>query len=343
MEKTPSLFGIILRLLVVISIALYIFLKFSFDIFDIHFDKRNLKYSLLFEHATGVQTNTQIEVSGFKIGHVTGVKHIKDNGTTKAKVEVVVNQEYQDIITDKAYFFIAKRKFIGLTFIQMIPVLEGKILDPGATINGISPPRYNLLFDRAKELLIYFNKFLEKSHFNDLLEEYKSLIAETKLLKKIVNEKIPSLKSNSLKLIEDVKKLKKVYENHQESLVKDGENIFFITNNLLDNSKDRIIKTLDNTEELSEKIIDLKDDSLYLIKKERKEIDKIIENVEKSIITINKIQKNVEKTMDIIDVGIGNVGLLLNDKEIYDYSRFIFKIIKQESYRYFLPIKHKVK
>lgn len=343
MEKTPSLLGIIIRLVIVIFFALFIFLKFSFDIFDIHFDKRDLKYSILFEHATGVQKNTQLEVSGFKIGHVIAIKHIKDNGKTKAKIEVVINKKYQDVITDKAYIFIARRKFIGLTFIQIIPTLSGKILQDGDTINGVSPPRYNLLFTRAKELLVYFNKFLEKSHFNDLLNEYKSLITEMKLLKKDINEKLPSLKSNSLKLIRDLKKLKKVYNNNSKSLIKDTKTVFLVTNEMITNNKQQIINTLDKSSDLSDKVIDLKDDSLFVIHNNKHKINKIIDNVKLSIKKIDKLQKNIKNLTDAFDIGIGNIGLFLNDKEIYDYSRYIMKIIKQEPYRFLLPIKHKYK
>lgn len=343
MEKTPSLLGIIIRLIVVISFALYIFLKFSFNIFDIHFEKRDLKYSILFEHATGVQKNTQLEVSGFKIGHVTSIKHIKYKGETKAKIEVIINKKYQDIITDKAYIFIARRKFIGLTFIQIIPTLKGSILQDGDTIIGVSPPRYNLLFSRTKELLVYFNKFLEESHFNDLLDEYKSLITEMKLLKKDINTKLPTIKSNSLKLIENVKKLKIVYDNHSKSLIKDSKTILLVTNDLLTNNKERIINTLNTGSDITDKTIGLKDDSLFIIHENKKKINHIIGNVKESIVKIEDLQKSINNLTDVLDTGIGNVGLFLNDKEIYDYSRFIMKIIKQESYRYFLPIKHKYK
>ncbi len=341
MEKLPSLFGIIIRLVIVVSFALFVFLKFSFDIFDIHFDKRDLKYSILFEHATGVQKNTQLEVSGFKIGHVIGIKHVKNNGKTKAKIEVVINKKYQDVITDKAYIFIARRKFIGLTFIQIIPTLKGRVLQDGDTINGVSPPRYNLLFSRSKELLVYFNKFLAESHFNDLLNEYKSLITEMKLLKKDIDEKLPVLKENSKKLIAGVKKLKKAYDNNSESLISDSKMIFATADNLISNKKQRIVNTLDRSSDIADKTLDLKDDSMLLISDNKPKINKIIDNVTISVKKIEKLQEKIETMSDAFDVGVGNIGLFLNDREIYDYSRFIMKIIKQESYRYLLPIKHK--
>ena len=341
MERTPSLLGMIIRLLLVISFALYVFFKFSFEIFDINFEKRDLKYSILFEHATGVQKNTQLEMSGFKLGHVISIGHIKSNGKTMAKVEVVVNKKYKNIITDKSLFFIARRKFIGLTFIQMIPVLEGKHLEAGATIDGISPPRYSQLFTKTKELLVFFNEFLEESHFNELLKEYASIVKENKLIKKAVEKKLPSIKKNSLKLIKNVKKLKKVYDLHGDYLIDNTKTIFLTTNDMLSNNKKRIVSTLDTTTDISDKVVDLKDNVLYLIKKDKKDINHIISNVKTSIKKIEDLQTGISKLTDTFDVGIGNVGLFLNDKEIYDYSRFIMKIIKQESYRYFLPIKHK--
>jgi len=342
MQKTPSLIGMLIRLALITSFALYIFTGFVFDIFDINFDKRDLKYSILFEHATGVESNTQLEMSGFNVGHVISIKHIKHNGKTKAKIEVVVNKKYKEVITDKVHFFIARRKFIGLTFIQLIPVLEGKILKDGAIIEGVSPPRYSLLFTRSKDLLVMFNKFLEKSHFNEILKEYASIIKETKLLKAEVNKKLPNLKKNSKKLIKDIAKLKKVYLKEEDFLMKNSKEIFLTTENFLKTKKKRIITTLDKSSDISEKLIDLKDDSLILVKNDKDNVLKIIKNIEQSIKKIEKLQTKVEKLTDSFDVGVGNIGLFLNDKEIYDYSRFIMKIIKQESYRYFLPIKHKV-
>jgi len=335
MEKFPSLVGMLIRLGVVSFLALYIFFLFSFKVFDIHFDKRELNYRLIFEHATGVEINTQLEMSGFNIGHVTAVKHIKHKGRTMAEVDVAINKKYMNVITDKAYFFIARRKFIGLTFIQIIPDLKGKILKDGDIVKGASPPRYSLLFTRAKELLVYFNGFLQKSHLNDILKEYSELMKNSESLNKKISEKLPSIKKNTKTLISNLKKIRILYDS---KIYEKSKEIFKGFEKNVKNEKIEIINNRFSSQ--FDRALILKDEGIKIFNINKNNVDKLISDLKKLKIKTEKMKTILDDLNDIVNVGAGNIGLFLNDKEIYDYSRFIMKIIKQESYRYLFPIRH---
>ncbi len=324
---------IIIKLIVVITVAIYLFITFTFDILNISFEKRSLTFNIIFDHATSVQKGTQLEMSGFRVGEVVELTHTKYKNSTKAKVKVMINEKYRSVITDKADIYIARRKFIGLTFIQIIPQIDGKIVSQDDTFYGISTPRYNLLGDRIDELLKFTEDFLVKSHFIDLLKEYTELTKNIKEIKNNHKKRFDKIKKDLIQLVKNSKKLYKVYNDTKDI---DFDKLMDRSNRLMKIAQNDGGVLFDKSEELVNELLTMKDDIQPLLNKGKKEYKPLLDKINSIVSKLETILDKTEKLATTLE-DVGNIALFLNDKEIMDYSRAIFRIIKQESYRYIDP------
>jgi len=333
MNTKDNFIIIIIKLIVVITVAIYLFITFTFDILNISFEKRSLTFNIIFDHATSVQKGTQLEMSGFRVGEVVELTHTKYKNSTKAKVKVMINEKYRSVITDKADIYIARRKFIGLTFIQIIPQIDGKIVSQDDTIYGISTPRYNLLGDRIDELLKFTEDFLVKSHFVDLLKEYTELTKNIKEIKNNHKKRFDKIKKDLIQLVKNSKKLYKVYNDTKDI---DFDKLMDRSNRLMKIAQNDGGALFDKSEELVNELLTMKDDIQPLLNKGKKEYKPLLDKINSIVSKLETILDKTEKLATTLE-DVGNIALFLNDKEIMDYSRAIFRIIKQESYRYIDP------
>jgi len=324
---------IILRILILISFSVFIFFNFLFTVVDISFEKRDFYFYLIFDYAPSLEHRSLLMLSGKTIGQVAEIKPIKEDNKYKIKVKVKVNESYKDFITKQSKYYVVKRKFIGLTYIDTEPDFNSQKLKNGETIYGINSTRYDILGNQIENLMELNGKIAQNTDLNSLLDNFKSISVTVNELEKVIDK---NLIKNSQKLLNNLKTLKKTV-----NILTKNINDFFTIKENVDNlmkvikeNKDELIYKLNLTAENAENLLS---DSIILKNYLLKEVVKLEKSIEK---IIEKIQSITEKSIAMVDFikdGFGNIGLLLNDKEIYEYTRIILKIIKQEGYRYLYP------
>ncbi len=123
--------------------------------------KPTLRVYVDFSDPGGLQSGAPIRMAGARIGRITAIEFRggeKDpkTGRPEMPIRVVVNIEtqYQKAIHDDAVFFVTSQGMLGEMFLAVEPGSPEKpLIQDGAIMRGVSPPRLDLLFSEGFELL----------------------------------------------------------------------------------------------------------------------------------------------------------------------------------------------
>jgi phospholipid/cholesterol/gamma-HCH transport system substrate-binding protein len=114
-----------------------------------------------FDNPGGLQEGAPIRISGVKVGKVDEIlfrtgQVDATTGEAVPNIRVVANIETQhkDKIHDNARFYVTSRGMLGEPYLAIDPgSLEAPLLESGAAVYGVSPPRLDLLLSETYELL----------------------------------------------------------------------------------------------------------------------------------------------------------------------------------------------
>lgn len=114
-----------------------------------------------FHNPGGLQSGAPVRISGVKVGRVSelefrgGMKDPK-SGRPEPVIRAIVKieQRYQDAIRENSRWFVTSQGVLGEMFLAVEPGSpDRRPLQEGATVQGISPPRLDLLLSESYELL----------------------------------------------------------------------------------------------------------------------------------------------------------------------------------------------
>jgi phospholipid/cholesterol/gamma-HCH transport system substrate-binding protein len=114
-----------------------------------------------FEDPGGLQTGAPVKIAGVKVGRVTqlqfrGGELDPASGQPVATIRVVTEMEskYQKAIHDDSRWYITTHGVLGEQFLAVEPGSHQRpVLQDGAVVTGVSPPRLDLLLSEGYELL----------------------------------------------------------------------------------------------------------------------------------------------------------------------------------------------
>jgi phospholipid/cholesterol/gamma-HCH transport system substrate-binding protein len=114
-----------------------------------------------FQNPGGLQTGAPVRISGVKVGRVAGIefrggKIDPATGRPEPVIRAVAEIEtrYREAIRENSRWFVTSQGVLGEMFLAIEPgPPEGKPLEHGAVVQGISPPRLDLLLAEGYELL----------------------------------------------------------------------------------------------------------------------------------------------------------------------------------------------
>ena len=111
-----------------------------------HWFKAYHTYYSIYKEGYNLQPGVKVKLLRTDIGHVTGVELTEDN---RAKVSMSILAEYASRLTVDSKAAIESPTIIGSEFINIIPGIEKKIIEPGGQIPS----------KEAKELTAYLEEF----------------------------------------------------------------------------------------------------------------------------------------------------------------------------------------
>jgi phospholipid/cholesterol/gamma-HCH transport system substrate-binding protein len=114
-----------------------------------------------FENPGGLQTGAPVKVAGVKVGRVTemqfrGGEGDKVSGKPVAAIRVVtkIEKRYQSAIYDNSRWYVTTQGVLGELFLAIEPGSSDRpVLADAAVVQGVSPPRLDLLLSESYELL----------------------------------------------------------------------------------------------------------------------------------------------------------------------------------------------
>jgi phospholipid/cholesterol/gamma-HCH transport system substrate-binding protein len=117
--------------------------------------------NVAFHNPGGLQTGAPVRISGVKVGRVSGIEFRggKVDPVTRKPEPVIravaeIEMRYRDAIRRNSRWFVTSQGVLGEMFLAVEPgPPEEPVLEDGAVVQGISPPRLDLLLAESYELL----------------------------------------------------------------------------------------------------------------------------------------------------------------------------------------------
>ncbi len=326
---------------ILILVALAILGGFILVMGGLSFEKTYAIY-VDFDNPGGLQSGAPVKIAGVDVGKVDemqfrgGELDPKTGRRPMVRCKLQVKTKVRSTIHDDAEFYVTTQGVLGEQFLAIEPGSPGRpTLDPDTTIpKGVGPPRLDLFFAKAYELLdmtvtgLNNNKDLVKdiaTNTRDLLGGLNGALTDNR-------ERINRIMANLDSLTAEA-----------NTLTKDART------NYVDNPK--MLTTVDNIEKIT---TDLKNDSGPLLSDAKEAIAnlnraskvvgdkdgeaklrKTLNDVSELAARANSIAADAQSIVTHIKRGEGTVGALVMDEELYDNLQEMTRDLKHNPWKFF--------
>ena len=235
------------------------------------------RHYVVYDHVGGLASGTPVTVNGLSVGTIKDIRFLDNSG--KLLVTFTIASDFQFSKNSTAELF--DTGIIGGKGIQIIPVFDNAAFaESGDTLNGTIKPGITELVTQKLVPL--------QEQFGDILIDVDSVLASVNAV--IDKDAKNDLKSGISELTATVRNFRKASES---------------VNQLLDDNKEKLGSTLDNVENVTEKLSQISDSLAEA------NVASTVKDLQKTIGNINGILSQIEK-------GEGSVGKLLKDDKLYD-------------------------
>ena len=114
-----------------------------------------------FDNPGGLQSGAPVRISGVKVGRITAIQFRGGQLNPKTnepeppiRVVAQIENQYREAIRENSRWFVTSQGVLGEMFLAIEPgAYDRPVLPDGAVVQGISPPRLDLLLSESYELL----------------------------------------------------------------------------------------------------------------------------------------------------------------------------------------------
>jgi phospholipid/cholesterol/gamma-HCH transport system substrate-binding protein len=322
-----------------ILVALAILGGFILIMGGLSFEKTYTLY-VDFDNPGGLQSGAAVRIAGVKVGSVKelefqgGKIDPKTGRRVLVRARVAIEQRVKDAIHDDADFYVTTQGVLGEQFMAIEPgSIDRPILQDGAVVKGIDPPRIDLFLAKAYELLDTTVNGIKNNR-----ETLSSIATNTASLLKGLNVVITENKERINRIVENVEEM----TSEAKTLTHDARM------NYVDNPK--LIKTVDNIEHLTTQI---REDSGPMLKdarealanlnrvsatvgdpQQQEKIRKALQDIAQLAERANATVADTQAIVAHIKKGEGTVGALVMDEEIYDDMQELVRDLKHNPWKF---------
>jgi len=293
-----------------------------------------------FDNPGGLQGGAPVKIAGVKVGKInemtfTGGTDDKGQAVPLVLARIAIEQRYQKNIHDNATFYITAQGVLGEQFLAIDPgTADRPVLEDGAMVRGLDPPRLDRLLAEAY----------------DLLHSTVSTLREHK----------PQLHTVLDGLAKTLKGTGTFMENNQDRLDRIAANVEGISEEGLVTIKDararyvnnpQIDRIMDNVEHMSsagaQHVPLLLADSRELVgttnnvvqtlgsDEELKRIKGIISDAQTTMSTAKLAVADARDIAAHIKRGRGSVGALIMDEQLFDDLQEMARDLKHNPWKFF--------
>lgn len=293
-----------------------------------------------FDNPGGLQSGAAVRIAGVKVGSVKDLAFLGGKIDTKTgrrvlvQAKVDIEQKVKDAIHDDADFYVTTQGVLGEQFLAIDPgSVDRPVLQDGAVVKGIDPPRLDLFLAKAYDLL--------DTTVNGI-KHNRETISE------IVNNTAGLLKGLNVVVTENKDRIDRIVANVEEMTVEAKQLTHDARVNYVDNPK--LIRTVDNVDRLTTEVRDdagpmLKDAREALANlnrvsatvgapEEQQKIRKALTDIAQLAERANATAGDAQAIVAHIKKGEGTVGALVMDEEIYDDMQEMVRDLKHNPWKF---------
>ncbi len=293
-----------------------------------------------FDNPGGLQSGAAVRIAGVKVG---SVKELEFQGgkvdprtgrRVLVRAKVAIEQRVKDAIHDDADFYVTTQGVLGEQFMAIEPgSIERPVLQEGAIVKGIDPPRLDLFLAKAYELLDTTVNGIKNNR-----EVLSSIATNTASLLKGLNTVVTDNKDRIDRIVINVEEM----TSEAKQLTHDARV------NYVDSPK--MLRTVDNIDKLTTQI---QADSGPMLKdarealanlnrvsatvgdpQEQAKIRKALQDVAQLAERANATVADTQAIVAHIKGGKGTVGALVMDEEIYDDMQEMVRDLKHNPWKF---------
>lgn len=293
-----------------------------------------------FANPGGLQAGAPVRLAGIRVGRISAIEFRGDDpeavtGGTLIRVVAELEKRYQPSIHDNARWFVSTQGVLGEFFLAVDPgSSERPVLQDGAVVNGVSPPRLDLLLSEAYELL--HHAYLGITQNEDKLKETFDGLHQT-------------LRGSGHFFSRNSEKIDQVVDNMQSLSMGAKDTLEAARERYVDNPK--IARTIDNLEQTSAQV---RGDLGPLLKDSRALVSDM-SRVSAAVGSDEQLRRYVQITQDTgqmvnngkqaaadakqllaqVKAGKGTVGAMMADEALYDDLQELLRDLKHNPWKLF--------
>jgi phospholipid/cholesterol/gamma-HCH transport system substrate-binding protein len=293
-----------------------------------------------FQNPGGLVSGAAVRIGGVKVGSVKDLEFLggkidpKTGRPVVVRAEITVEKRVQGSIHQDADFYVTAQGLLGEQFLAINPGSPNKpVLEEGAEVRGIDPPRLDLFLAKAYELLDTTVEAIEshRTTLNDIIENTDGLLKGLNFVVSGNRERIERTLAN----VEDI-------TVEAKQLTHDART------NYVDNPK--VLATVDRVNDLVTRIHEdsgpmLKDAREALANlnrvsatvgdpQEQEKIRKTLADIAQLAERANATAADAQAIAAHIKSGKGTVGALVMDEEIYDDMQEMVRDLKHNPWKF---------
>jgi phospholipid/cholesterol/gamma-HCH transport system substrate-binding protein len=294
-----------------------------------------------FDNPGGLKSGAPVRISGVKIGRVAAMEFrggvIDEAGRRAPLIRVVANleNEYRSSIFSDSRWFITTQGVLGEQYLAVDPGTPAtKPLADGAVVQGISPPRLDLLLSEAYELL----------HF-----AYGAVNANEKKIGEAFDDLHQVLDGTARIFGKHGDRIDKIIENVDALTVQANETLLAVRQKYVENPQiDRILNDAEGVSatlndnlgplvkdgrELTQDLTAMTD---ALASKEQLEQYRVItRDLADTAVRARNLTTDAQGLIDHVKSGKGTVGALVMDEAVYDDLQELLRDLKHNPWKFF--------
>ncbi len=293
-----------------------------------------------FDNPGGLQSGAPVRIAGVKVGKVEelafrgGEIDPQTGRRTLVRARVNIEQRVKQAIHEDADFYVTTQGVLGEQFLSIDPGTPTKpVLQEGAIVKGIDPPRIDLFLAKAYELLDTTVTGLKNNR---------------ELISDIATNTAGLLRNLNIVLTENKERIDRTMQNVEELSSQAKQLTIEARQNYVDNPK--IARTIDNIDKIT---TDIQRDSGPLLHDAREatenlkrvsatlgspeqqaKLQKALDDVAQLATRANATAADAQAIVQHIKKGEGTVGALVMDEEIYDDVQEMVRDLKHNPWKF---------
>jgi phospholipid/cholesterol/gamma-HCH transport system substrate-binding protein len=293
-----------------------------------------------FANPGGLQPGAPVRLSGIRVGRIAAIEFRGADPKAQSdgsliRVVAELEKRYQPSIFDNARWFVSTQGVLGEFFLAIEPGTPDRpLLQDGAIVQGVSPPRLDLLLSEAYELLHH---------------AYLGITRNEAQLRETFDGLHKTLVGSGHFFTRNSDKIDRVVDNLERLTVEMQDTVQAARSRYVDNPQ--IINTLENLEQTSKKVNQdlgpLLDDTRHLVSDlsrvsaalgsdpQLARYEQITKQAHQLTSDASHAAADARQLIARVKAGKGTVGQMMSDEAVYDDLQELLRDLKHNPWKLF--------